>query len=181
MAVSSGTWTLDMLHALPDDGNKYELVRGEVFVTPAPSEGHEWILVRHRRLLDPYVNAHRLGVVFGPRAVVRFEGSEAEPDLMVRPGAGPAGGWDKAPAPLLVIEVASPVTRRRDNEQKRALYLDAGVTEYWIVDAEAHTCVVVRRDQPDVVQRDAVQWHPEGASKPLVVRLAAVFDEAEVR
>jgi Uma2 family endonuclease len=130
------------------------------------------------RILDSYVAAQGLGFVFHPRAVVRFEGSEVEPDLMVRPGTGPSGGWEKAPPPSLVVEVASPVTRRRDREQKRALYLDAGVGEYWIVDPDTRTLTVVRPDAPDAVVRDVVRWHPAGASEPLHVRLADVFSAA---
>jgi hypothetical protein len=97
VAPPTDAWTLAMLDALPHDGNKYELVRGELFVTPAPSESHEWILARLRRRLDRYVEAQGLGVVFGPRAVVRVGESEVRPDLMVRAGTGPAGGWEKAP------------------------------------------------------------------------------------
>src|SRR5215470_17543781 len=76
MAAAIKHWTLDELHRLPDDGNKYELVRGELFVTPAPSVGHETILARLSRALEPYVAQHGLGFVFHPRAVVRAEGSE---------------------------------------------------------------------------------------------------------
>src|SRR6516164_7222845 len=108
MSAAIKHWTLDELHRLPDDGNKYELVRGELFVTPPPSDDHETILARLSRMLEPFGAAQRLGFVYHPRAVVRAEGSEAEPDLMVR-GSKPAGGrdWDDAPIPILVIEVLS--------------------------------------------------------------------------
>ena len=56
-------WTLEELHSLPDDGNKYELVRGDLFVTPPPSEEHETILARLHALLIPYVAANALGMV----------------------------------------------------------------------------------------------------------------------
>jgi Uma2 family endonuclease len=164
-----------MLHALPDDGNTYELVRGELFVTPAPSTGHESIIGRLNAILVPYVAAQRLGHVYGPRSVVRFEGSEAEPDLMVRASLSPGMSWDHAPVPILVIEVASPTTHTRDLKEKRSLYLDAGVAEYWIVDGDARTLTVVRPGAPDVAERDVVRWHPAGASEPLLVPLADVF------
>ncbi len=76
MATATKRWTLEELHRLPDDGNKYELVRGDLFVTPPPTDAHETILARLTRLLDPYVAAHGLGFVYRPRAVLRFEGSE---------------------------------------------------------------------------------------------------------
>src|SRR5437879_10945231 len=84
MATQTKRWTLEELHSLPDDGNKYELVRGDLFVTPPPSEEHETILARLHALLIPYVAANALGMVYSPRSVVRFDGSEVEPDLMVR-------------------------------------------------------------------------------------------------
>ena len=58
-------WTLEELDSLPDDGNKYELIHGELFVTPAPTFQHETILARLTRILDPYVAANNLGFVYG--------------------------------------------------------------------------------------------------------------------
>src|SRR5919198_1343974 len=81
MAQQVKKWTLRELHRLPDDGNKYELVRGELFVTPPPSDEHEELLAILHRLLDGYVARHGLGRVYRPRAVLRFQGSEVEPDL----------------------------------------------------------------------------------------------------
>src|SRR5258708_25171814 len=101
MATQTKRWTLEEVHSLPDDGNKYELVRGELFVTPPPSEDHETILGRLSALLEPYVAANGLGMVYHPRSVVRFEGSEVEPDLMVRqPRKRPVKDWDDAPSPI---------------------------------------------------------------------------------
>jgi hypothetical protein len=60
MATNLKRWTLEELHRLPDDGNKYELVRGDLFVTPPPNDGHETILARLTDVLTPYVRAQRL-------------------------------------------------------------------------------------------------------------------------
>ena len=60
MATATKRWTLEELHSLPDDGNKYELVRGELFVTPPPTDGHETIAARLTEILAPYVREHRL-------------------------------------------------------------------------------------------------------------------------
>lgn len=176
MAATTKVWTLDELHRLPDDGNKYELVRGELFVTPAPTNNHEEIGARLHALLAPYIAAHKLGYVLRPRAIVRFDGSEVEPDLMVRAAHG-RGNWDDAPLPILVVEVASSSTRRRDHAQKRAFYLDTGVTEYWIVDPEERSVTVVRRGVDDAVARDSVTWSPNGASEPLAIAVPALFTE----
>src|SRR6184192_4380258 len=105
MVTSRKVWTLEELHSLPDDGNKYELIRGELFVTPAPTDEHETILAKLSRILDPYIAANDLGYVYHPRAVLQFEGSEAEPDLMVRqPHPRRKGRWHTAPIPILVVE-----------------------------------------------------------------------------
>lgn len=89
MAELTHRWTIAELYRLPDDGNKYELVRGELFVTPPPTDWQETIGARLTRILDPYVAAHGLGLVYHPRAVVRIgEDTEVEPDLMVRQSTG---------------------------------------------------------------------------------------------
>jgi Uma2 family endonuclease len=176
MATRTKQWTLEEVHSLPDDGNKYELVRGELFVTPPPSEDHETILARLSRILDPYVAANGLGMVYHPRSVMRYEGSEVEPDLMVRqPRTDKGRDWDEAPTPVLIVEVLSGSTRRRDHVQKRELYLDAGVSEYWIVDPESTSIRVVGPGRADVVITDRLTWSPQGAEHSLIVDFAAVF------
>jgi Uma2 family endonuclease len=183
MATHTKAWTLDELHRLPDDGNKYELVRGELFVTPAPSVRHEDILARLNAALVPYVARHSLGMVYRPRAVLRFEGSEVEPDLMVRPlgsATSDDDDWATLPTPILVVEVLSGTTRRRDLVQKRALYLDAGVPEYWVIDPEARQVRVVRgeRNADDTTASEAVEWRPAGASDVFVIPVASLFGSA---
>jgi Uma2 family endonuclease len=77
VAIDIKRWTLDELHSLPDDGNKYEVVRGVLFVTPAPTWQHESILAALSAALSPYVVANGLGLVYHPRAVLRFEDSRS--------------------------------------------------------------------------------------------------------
>ena len=177
MPVAIRPWTIDDVDRLPDDGNKYEVVRGELFVTPAPTGDHETILARLTRMLDPYVERHGLGFVYRPRAVFRFEGSQVEPDLMVRSRVTREQAWNDAVKPPLIVEVLSPSTHRRDRGPKRELYVDAGIADYWIIDAEARTVTVIRRDKPDMVCADVVTWHPAGAAEPLDVRVAELFAE----
>ena len=100
MVQGSKKWTLHELHRLPDDGNKYELVRGQLYVTPPPSDQHEELLAILHELLAPYVARHGLGRVYRPRAVLRRHGSEVEPDLMVRPIPPKQPiAWEEAPLP----------------------------------------------------------------------------------
>lgn len=177
MATQTKHWTLEEVHRLPDDGNKYEVVRGELFVTPPPSDDHETITARLTRILDPFVAANGLGMVYHARAVMRFEGSEVEPDLMVRQPhpRGRKGSWDDAPTPTLIVEVLSPSTRRRDHEHKRQLYLDAGVTEYWIIDPDNETIRVVTPGRPDELVKEEITWAPAGVAARLRIEVRQLF------
>jgi Uma2 family endonuclease len=177
MADATKVWTLAKLHSLPDDGNKYELVRGALFVTPPPTLDHETIAARLNRILVPYVEEQKLGEVYRPRAVVRAKGSEVEPDLMVwKPGDPGIANWDSGPPPVLVVEILSPTTRRRDRREKRDFYLDdCHVGEYWIVDPEDSTITRVRAGEGDDIARHELVWYPRGASRALTVELSSVF------
>jgi Uma2 family endonuclease len=176
MSMPAKAWTLEELHRLPDDGNKYEVIRGELFVTPPPSVDHEEVLARLTDVLAEYVKKHGLGRVYHPRAVVRFEGSEAEPDLMVRgvPSGVHGNAWEKLPPPLLVVEALSPTTRRRDLVHKREYYLDAGVGEYWVLDGDRREIRVIRRGDADVIARESLVWRAAPA-EALVLDVAALF------
>lgn len=176
VAVAVKRWTLEELHSLPDDGNKYELINGELFVTPAPAYEHERLAAKLTRILEPYVARHALGYVFHPRAVFQRDGSETEPDAMVVPET-PKGtvDWNTAPTPLLVVEIVSPTTRRRDREHKRRFYLEHDVPEYWIVDPERAEVLQVLAGSADATCRDRLLWKPQGASDALTIDVPALF------
>jgi Uma2 family endonuclease len=177
MAHAKRRWTIDELHGLPEDGNKYELIKGQLFVTPAPSDNHETIGARLTRLIDPYVAANDLGLVYRPRAIVRIgKDSEVEPDLMVRqPQSVRRASWVGAPTPILVVEITSPTTRRRDRLYKRKIYAEAGIPEYWMVDSDDRTICVARPGHEDVIALDRLTWHPSGVAAPLTLTVADVF------
>src|SRR6478672_2382284 len=82
VATETRPWMLEELDRLPDDGNKYELVYGELFVTPPPMPSHEEVIAILHRLVDRYVERWRLGRVYTPKAVIRTMESQVEPDLM---------------------------------------------------------------------------------------------------
>lgn len=178
VALATKKWTLRELHRLPDDGNKYELIAGELFVTPAPTNDHETILALLNAILEPYVRENGLGLIYRPRAIVRLRRNEVEPDLFVRPRSPRRPrSWAAAPLPILVVEVLSPSTRRRDHLQKRHLYTKAGIPDYWIVDSEDRTISVVRPNQDDIVVDGVLTWQPAVARKVLRINVAALFRE----
>ena len=179
MALATSGWTLAELDRLPDDGNKYELLDGELFVTPAPSPAHERLASQLLSHLVPYVRAQRVGDVYAPLSVVQTDGSQVEPDLMVRPATSTLPEtWAAMPTPHLVVEILSGTTRRRDHEQKREFYLRIGVAEYWIVDRWSRSIRVVRSDVEDAINKSVLHWQPSGASEPLTVNVAEYFATA---
>jgi len=179
MAQATGAWTLADLDRLPGDGNRYELIDGELFVTPAPAPAHEVLATALRELLDPYVRKERLGSVYMAKSVIQTEGSQAEPDLMVRktPRILPEK-WPEMPIPIHVVEVLSAITRRRDHVEKRAFYLRNGVAEYWMVNRWDRTIHVVTPNAEDVEADRLLTWHPRGASTALVIDVAEYFRSA---
>lgn len=177
MAQKTGAWTLAELDRLPDDGNRYEVVDGELFVTPVPSPAHELLALELHSFIDPYVRAERVGRAFMANSAIRAAGSELVPDLTVRKATPipPPAKWEQMPIPFLVVEVISPSTWRRDHEQKRAFYLRNGVAEYWIVDGQERTIRVVTSAADDTVATHQLLWHPSGASTALVIDVQAYF------
>lgn len=169
-------WTLEDLDRLPDDGNKYELLRGELFVTPPPEPDHETAIARLHRILVPFVEKHGLGLVFSGHPVIRTAESHVEPDLAVRQPPAPRSQWQAAPLPVLVVEVLSPTTRRRDRGPKREFYADEKrIPTYWIVDTEERRITIVRPGERDVVVTERLVWAPEGLADSLEVNLDDVF------
>ncbi len=178
MAQATKEWTRGDLARLPDDGNKYEVVLGELFVTPAPRLPHQELIAALGWALMPFVESSHIGRVYQARSVIVFEGSEVEPDLYVRsPTRPPLPTWESAPTPILVVEVLSPATYRRDVGAKRQLYLDAGVPEYWIVDGERRSVLVVRPGAEDHLVTGVLTWSPVGAREGFVLDLPSFFAE----
>ena len=169
-------WTRDQVLNLPADGNRYELVDGELIVTSAPDWHHQRVLGRLYARLEPYVEMAGIGqVLWSPADLELEKGQLTQPDVFVLPGTTTSRRWKDAPLPLLVVEALSPSTARYDRGLKRRYYQRAGVPEYWIVDIDAR---VVERwrpgdDRPEVLDR-AMSWAPaEGA--PLVIDIVALF------
>jgi Uma2 family endonuclease len=149
VAQSARKLTYDDFVLFPEDGKRHELIDGEHFVTPSPNLRHQRVLQHLNRVLDAFVEEHRHGrVFFAPLDVVISRHDVVEPDLMFVGNARASilTAANVQGAPDLVVEVLSPTTRRRDELLKRELYERAGVGEYWVVDPEAETIKVFRRD-----------------------------------
>jgi Uma2 family endonuclease len=178
MALKERQWTRADLDHLPDDGNRYEVIDGILFVTPPPSPAHASILVSLMTALRPYVGAHGLGEIFDSRVGVVLGESQTEPDLIVsqRP-VPPPERWEDMPRPLLIVEVLSPTTARRDQTWKRALYMRERVDEYWIVDGGGRTVTVIT-PSGERTERAMLRWQPRECPAPLEIDLPALFANA---
>ena len=178
------SWTVEMVDALPDDGQRHELIDGELFVTPSPGEFHQDVVLRLLFRLGPYLDTNRHGkLVVSPSDVRRgdYSRNRVQPDVFVIRmvnGERPTYPYELSHL-LLAIEVASPGNALYDYQTKRALYLREGVEQYWVVNPEARNVSVWRgRDEPGEVLSNEVQWLPAGATQPLVIQLPEFFEEA---
>lgn len=177
-SVSSNDWTIDMLHALPDDGNRYEIIDGVLYVTPSPGVPHQRALSELARHVWPYAYATGLMPMFSPADIQFSERTVLQPDLFVfsESSEQPVRVWKDITTLLLSVEILSPGTARRDRTIKRTTYQQNGVAEYWIVDAGAR---VIERWRPDstVAERltTALAWQPDSAHPPLHIDLVQYF------
>lgn len=181
MPQATQRWTAEMVRALPDDGNRYEVIGGELFVTPAPAFDHQAAVLRVLMHLVPFVDAHRLGYALASPADIEFDEEDlVQPDVFVAPrieGRRPRR-WSEIKTLLLAVEVLSPSTARADRAVKRRLFQRVGVPEYWIVDVEARLVERWRPgDERPEILTDTLVWHPAGAPEPLVIDLPKLFAE----
>lgn len=169
-------WDYSDYARLPDDGNHYEVLDGELLVTPSPSPDHQNIMGRLYLLLVAYVDRHRLGVVIQDVDLLFQTGQFLRPDLLVVPASSRPGitkrGIEMAPA--LVVEILSPTSGAIDLVKKPARYGDFGIPEYWVLDPEERCAWVWRFAEgataPEQL-RGRLEWHAPGASEPLVIDL----------
>jgi Uma2 family endonuclease len=184
MPATIGDWTVEMLDALPDDGQRYEVVDGELFVTPGPGEFHQDIVGRLYIRLDAYLAGHGIGrAMISPADVRRGDRrrNRVQPDVFVVRlvnGKRPPYPYELHDL-LLAVEVSSPSNPLLDYQVKRDLYLREGVGEYWVINPDARN--VSRwsgaNDPGHVLSRE-VSWHPRGMAAPLVFNLAEFFASA---
>ena len=175
-------WTADLARALPNDGKRYEVLDGELFVSPAPSFNHQRVLQALFRLLDHWVRMHELGEVFIAPAEVEFSARRLlQPDLFVipaTPGSRPRVFRDIGKL-LLAVEIQSPNTARADRITKRDIFQDERVPEYWIVDPHGR---VIERWTPDDLRPQilstSVRWQPTLRVLPVEIDLTRFFAEA---
>ncbi len=180
MPLSSRAWTADAVRALPDDGQRYELVHGELLVTPAPRILHQGACRDLYEALRSFVIAEQLGeLLWSPSDIEIERDALVQPDVFValhKEGGRRFGTWAEIEGLRLAIEVLSPSTARHDRMVKRGFYLRAGVEEYWIVDLDARLVERWRPgDQRPEILTERLVWRPVGGSAALEVDLKTYF------
>ena len=170
----------------PDDGKRHELIDGEHYVTPSPNTAHQRISGSLYLLIASWLEDHPIGrVYYAPYDVVFSNFDVVEPDLLYlsnERAADVVTPQHVRGAPEIVVEIASPGTRKRDETIKRRLYERAGVSEYWVVDPDVEVIRIYRRDQETFdraieLSREAHDVLTTALLPGLDMRLARIFRE----
>ncbi|MFQ5703052.1 MAG: Uma2 family endonuclease [Gemmatimonadales bacterium] len=171
-------YSADMVRALPDDGNRYETVYGELLVTPAPRALHQLVLRRLLVALDGYLRDNHVGELLSSPADISWG-----PDILVQPDLFVVDldqartlDWAAMKNLLLAVEILSPSTQRYDRFTKRRLYQQVGIPLYWIVDPESATVEVWHPDMTfPTTERGTITWQPDGAGEAFSLDLTELF------
>ena len=162
MATTVKRLTYDDLESIPQEreGDRHEIIDGELVVTPSPIPNHESITQNIPWALSQVVRKNKLGRLYTAPVDVRLSPDNVLiPDIIfvARERRQIVGAKVIEAAPDLVVEILSPGTRRRDLGVKRGLYARFGVREYWIVDPDERSVTVLvvdrRRVRPAPARR----------------------------
>jgi Uma2 family endonuclease len=180
------TWTYEEFAQLPNDGNRYEVIAGELVVSPSPNMPHQELVARLFLLLRVFADAHKLGrVALGPSDVLFGPGDYLVPDLLFvrrdRHGIISKRGIEGAPD--LVIEVLSGSTSFRDRGIKLQRYAHFGVPDYWIVDPRKEQIEVYRPAEDAanaiVLASGLLEWRPAPEGPALEIDVVELFRDLD--
>jgi Uma2 family endonuclease len=179
-------WTSADLDVLPDDGKRYEIIDGELYVSRQPHWHHQLACLNLLTALHGWNAQTRAGVVNMAPGVIFADDDDVAPDGVwishARRATALRPDGHLHAAPELVIEVLSPgsANERRDREAKRKLYSRRGVLEYWIVDWRTQQVEVYRR-QGAALHLVATLYAADTLTSPLLpgfaCPVATLFDD----
>ena len=145
-----GQWTYEDYCRIPGDGKRYEVIRGVLYVCPAPRTRHQYASGTLHVRLRNFVETRKLGLVFYSPVDVILPGlaTPVQPDLLFvcHERLNIIGEKNILGAPDLLIDTLSPSNPSHDRITKFAVYAEAGVKEYWIVDLKAQTIEIFTLD-----------------------------------
>jgi len=166
-------WTTADLKLFPDDGNRYEIIDGELIVSKAPHWKHQEICVKIGTQLELWSSKNNLGKVAFAPGIIFTEADNVIPDVVWASHQRLAAILDDAghltDAPELVIEVLSPgeLQEKRDRQLKLKLYSIQGVQEYWIIDPQKQQVEIYRRENA-VLKLAATLYKEDDLNSPLL-------------
>ena len=139
--------TYDDYCLIPEDGKRYEVIEGVLYMSPAPFYRHQKALARLFAILNSYVTLADAGeLLFAPFDVVFSEHDVVQPDILFisKERLSILTEKNAQGAPDLIIEILSERNRRHDEVMKKSLYERFGIKEYWIVDPARETVKVYK-------------------------------------
>ena len=156
-------WTSRDLESLPDDGKRYEIVDGELYVSKQPDWQHQLVCYQLGFLLGVWNEQSPTGFVNQEPGIIFADDTNVVPDVIwisqerLKTALHRDGKLHNSPE--LVIEVISPGTdsERRDREVKLKLYSRHGVKEYWVVDWQTQSLEVYRRENTVLILEETLE------------------------
>jgi Uma2 family endonuclease len=139
--------TYEDYRGFPDDGLRYEILDGEIYMTPAPSPRHQYASKRLQRILEAHFESagHDCLVFDAPIDVILGREDVVQPDLVVTPRSQISAIGIQGP-PLLLVEILSPSRPEYDRLTKARRYAAHQVPHYWILDPDERTLECFRLD-----------------------------------
>lgn len=178
MPATARRYTVEEVLGFPADGNRYEVVHGELLVTPAPAAVHQILVSGLFYRIQTYLDRHAAiaRALVSPADITWGRDVLVQPDVFVVAAAEMSRDWKTYKTLLLAVEVLSPSSARGDRVTKRRAYQEHGVGTYWIVDPEARVVEVWHPDdeRPEVVA-DLLRWRVTPEAEELVIDLAELF------
>ena len=166
-------WTSRDLESLPDDGTRYEIIDGELYMSRQPHYYHQYVCFELLLVLGNWNRTTKLGRVVATPGLIFAEDNDVVPDLVWISNGQLTQSLESDghlhSAPELVIEVLSPgrANERRDREAKLQLYSRRGVSEYWIADWQTRSIDLYRRKDREL-ELDKTLNETDMLSSPLL-------------
>jgi Uma2 family endonuclease len=176
--------TYDDYLRLPNDGRRYEILEGEIFVSPSPTTKHQIVSGNLYAILHHHVRTHKLGLVLhAPTDVVLSYTNVVQPDLLFISNARKKIITEQniQGAPDLMVEILSETTEEQDRTTKMQIYARHGVKEYWLIDPDRETLEVYKLDAKTRAFRHIATYQRDEIFQPdlfpkLEITLAALWE-----
>lgn len=170
--------TAEMVRSTPTDGQRLEVVHGELLATPVPRPWHQVIQSRMQAELALYLRREPIGHLLASPADISWgPDTLVQPDLFVVPLREIRTlEWDAMKTLILAVEILGPSSTRADRFTKRRLYQEIGIPWYWMVDGDRHVIEVWTPDATlPVVEHDRLTWSPKGSAAPFDLEVSTLF------